>query len=312
MLYHALGKTGLHISALGLGGHWPTADGRRYEDRFADDEVPAAVVRNRAEVVAACLDAGVNYIDITTAAEALAYGRVLVGRRDRVFIGADDYQWSARNPACTNVQALTANVERCLTRLRTDYLDIWRVTAEVHGRNCDADIEAVIATADRLRAAGKIRHLGLSSHHPGWLQSAVARFPAIDVVLMPCPLLGDLSAGVGRGQSVLAQAAHEVGVIGIKPFAGGAFFPTSSPAHGSRDGSTLASLALQFILQHRPEITCVVPGLSTVNEVTHAIAAATAPPIGAEQLAMLNARAAAALQALDPAYAWLAAWVSFE
>jgi aryl-alcohol dehydrogenase-like predicted oxidoreductase len=319
MLYRPLGNTGLQLSAIGLGGHWRTAGGPRYCDRFPDDEVPAETLRNRVEVVDFCLDAGINYLDITTAAECVAYGKAMAGRRQRIIIGADDYQWSARNPDCLNVPAMIANVERCLNRLRTDYLDIWRVVSEIHGHNTDRDLETVIEAADRLRQAGKIRHLGLSSHHPGWIARALEQFAAFEVALIPSVPAGcgdTAIPGVDAGANPFEIAARRrVGVIGIKPFAGGLLFrpavADSDVTHGVANdelNNALAREALRSVLHERANVTCVIPGMSSLPEAMNAIAAVTAPPPDPDRQRWLTARIAAQLASLPPDYRWLSAW----
>jgi aryl-alcohol dehydrogenase-like predicted oxidoreductase len=309
MIFRPLGTTGLQVSAIGLGGHWRTHHGRRYYDRFEGDEVPAEVLENRSAVVAACLEAGINYIDITTAAECLAYGRVLANCRERFIVGADDYQWSARNPDCCNSRSLVSNVERCLARLRTDYLDVWRVTAEVHGRNTDDQIEAVIEAADRLRHAGKIRFFGVSSHHPGWIQHAVEQFDAFQVAIVPCT---GLSCG-GRDAPVAPEplqtiAARGLGLMTIKPFAGGLLFKSPTDHECDEANARLARLTLQKILQGRPEISCVLAGMSSVEEVRTAVKAASLSKLGESDLHWLDEVTESRLGTLPPEYAWLAAW----
>lgn len=299
MRYRLLGNTGLRLSVIGLGGHWRTRDGRRYYDRFSNDDVPADALRNRTEVVAACRDRGINYLDITTQAECLTYGAVLRGCRQHFIIGADDYQWSARNPHCCNTAALIANVERCLTRLQTDYLDIWRVTSEVHGRNTDAQIEAVIRAADRLRGDGKIRFLGVSSHHPGWIQDAVQRFAAFQVAIVPCTPLGCSSPR--EPEPVRKLAERGLGVMSIKPFAGGLLFD-------GVDDDRIARLALQYLLENQPQITSVLAGMTRAHEVNNAVRAATAPPLSKNEKRWLEETARVRLSRLPPEYAWLRQW----
>ncbi|MBI4581290.1 MAG: aldo/keto reductase [Planctomycetes bacterium] len=339
MLFRPLGNTGLTLSAVGLGGHWRTADGRRYCDSFACDEVPAEVLRHRDAVVGSCLDAGINYLDITTAAECLAYGRVLGGRRDRFVIGADDYQWGPRRPAYLCVAALVANVERCLSRLRTDRLDIWRATSEVHGENSDADVEMVIEAAARLRQAGKICHLGVSGHHPGWMRSTIRRFEPFKVAVLPCVPFGcgESSAAPGPkdpghpsedpahaeggqgcpppGEDTWRTAAGRgIGIIGIKPFAGGLLFAGGDADVRSRGGlnDRLAGLALRHALHRKPPATTVVVGLTTPAEARSAVAAAMAPPPDADEMDWLIRTTRRRLGTLPADYRWLAAWDVFQ
>jgi len=72
MAYRRLGKTGLVLSEISFGGHWRNRDGGRYWGEFAEDQVPGDVGLNRTEVMSACMEAGINYLDITTPAECLA------------------------------------------------------------------------------------------------------------------------------------------------------------------------------------------------------------------------------------------------
>ncbi|NQT13740.1 MAG: hypothetical protein HQ582_13385, partial [Planctomycetes bacterium] len=54
MEYRRLGRTGLMLSAVSMGGHWKKIPFKRGSDDFK---------KNRREVIHAALDHGVNYID---------------------------------------------------------------------------------------------------------------------------------------------------------------------------------------------------------------------------------------------------------
>ena len=60
MRYRPLGKTGLMLSEVSLGGHWKNRNAESFWRDFANDEVPEDVAKNRTEVVSACIDAGIN------------------------------------------------------------------------------------------------------------------------------------------------------------------------------------------------------------------------------------------------------------
>jgi len=283
MHYRRLGKTNMMLSEVSLGGHWKNRGGGRYWGDLAKDEVPEDVGKNRADVISTCADVGINYLDITTPAECCAYGVALKGRREKMMVAADDYRICPRQRQNCNVKALTGSVEGCLRRLKTDYLDIWRPQMDMGGRNTDDDVKVVIETFQNLHKAGKVRHLGMSSHSRPWTQHVIAKFPEVEMFIFPCtaktkekdkPPSKDNVTGGDMANSVFeAIRKNNVGLVTIKPFSGGSLFkiPGKFPVvgAGSKQENDLARLVLQCILIN-DAITATVPGLTTVYEVENA------------------------------------------
>ena len=298
MHYRRLGKTNLMLSETSLGGHWKNRGGGRYWDTFAKDEVPADVVKNRSDVISACIDVGINYLDITTAAECIAYGAALKGRRAKMIVGADDHRLGPRNPKNRNVKSLTFNIDECLRRLKTDYLDIWRVQADMGGRNSDEDVEIMIEAFQKAHKAGKALHFGISTHSRPWAQHVIEKYDEVEMFVFPCtsktkekgqkPLKenvveGNPGHGSDQGQSIFAALKkQDVGLVTIKPFFGGSLFKIAGKfpvmGVGDKNENDLARLTLQCILSNEA-ITATVPGLTTQYEVENAAMASYTRPI---------------------------------
>ncbi len=307
MTYRRLGKTNLMVSEVSLGGHWKNRNAGRYWDHFANEEVPDDVARNRTDVVSACIDVGINYLDITTAAECLCYGAALKRRRDKMYVGADIHNLGPRGSARCNVKDQTHNVEECLRLLKTDYLDIWRPQAKMAGRlntnelNTDPEVEALIETFERLHKAGKVRHLGMSSHCRPWFEHVLNKYPEFEMIIFPCsahtkvkgrsPVAANVEEVDAGHRSDQTQSIFEVvlkrdvGVVTIKPYFGGSLFKSYGQLKfpvmgvGSKTENDLARLTLQCILANEA-ITAAVPGLSTVYEVENAARASYTRPLG--------------------------------
>jgi aryl-alcohol dehydrogenase-like predicted oxidoreductase len=88
MEYRRLGTTGLWVSAVSLGGHW-----KKLPFEFRTDEFK----KNRREVVSACIEHGINYVDACTDGEVEAYTDALRGRREEMFLGCSHCDHEMRN-----------------------------------------------------------------------------------------------------------------------------------------------------------------------------------------------------------------------
>jgi len=301
MGYRRLGKTNLMISEISLGGHWraPWRDrsGGWWWGKFAKEEVPADVAKNRTEVVSKAIDCGMNYLDITGAEECLCYGAALKGRREKMIVGADDSKLCPRRDEYCNVKAQLHNVEECLRHIRTDYLDIWRVQAKMDGTNTDRDVEVMLEAFHKLHKDGKVLHFGISSHSRPWAQHVIEKYPKVEMFIFPCtaktkekgkpPVMANIeevNAGYGPENKSIFQSLreHDVGLITIKPFFGGSLFKNHGKPKlgvGSKVDNDLARLTLQCILNLNNAVTSVIPGLSTIYEVDNAVRASYTRPL---------------------------------
>lgn len=307
MTYRRLGKTNLMVSEVSLGGHWKNRNAGRYWDSFANEQVPDDVAKNRTDVVSACIDSGINYLDITTAAECLCYGEALKGRREKMYVGADIHNLGPRGSSRCNVKDQIFNVETCLRLLKTDYLDIWRPQAKMAGKlgtdqlNTDSEVESLIETFQKLRKQGKVRHLGMSCHCRPWLEHVLSKYSEFEMIIFPCsaktkvkgevPTAANIKeANPGYGsdetQSIFKVVLEkDVGIVTIKPYFGGSLFESSGKVKfpvmgvGSKTENDIARLTLQCILAN-PAITASVPGLSTVYEVENAARASYTRSLG--------------------------------
>jgi len=329
MGYHRLGKTNLMISEVSLGGHWRNRNGGRYWDQFANDEVPADVAKNRTEIISACIDAGINYLDITTAAECLSYGVALKGRREKMYVGADDHRLGPRNEQNRNIKALTLDIDECLRRLQTDYLDIWRVQAKMDGTNTDAEVQIMIETFQKAHKAGKVRHFGISSHSRPWAQHIIETFGEVEMFIFPCSAttkektkpptadnVEEVNPGHGADQTQsIFQAIRQqnVGLVTIKPFFGGTLFKNEDKfpimGVGRKTENDMARLTLQCILTN-DAITATVPGMSTIYEVDNAARASYTRSLGiaAADRQWLENITDQQWAKLPADYAWLRDW----
>ena len=195
MEYRALGRTGLQISPMGLGG-------------IPVQRIDAEGTKQLLQKLVA---AGVNYIDTargyTVSEEYIGYG--LEGIRDKFVL-------ATKSMARTR-EAMAADIDISLKNLRTDYIDLY----QVHNPG-PKDLETVIAPGGALEAllearqAGKIGHIGITLHSTDMFQKAL-ELSWVETIMFPYNLVET------QGEDLIRICGQKgIGFIAMKPLAGGA------------------------------------------------------------------------------------------
>ena len=247
MEYTMLGSTGLRISRLGFGG-------------IPIQKVDAQVTRALMEELVAH---GVNYIDTArgyTVSEAYL-GEALVGLRDNFVL--------ATKSMARTKEAMARDIETSLQNLRTDHIDLY----QVHNPSL-SELEQVVAPGGALealleaKAAGKIRHIGVTAHMAAVFERALT-LPWVETVMFPYNIVET------QGEALMKRAHEQgVGFICMKPLAGGALED--------------AALAMRFIAQN-PDVSVVIPGMCDVREVRQNIDAfENTAPLTEDELARIE------------------------
>jgi aryl-alcohol dehydrogenase-like predicted oxidoreductase len=200
-----LGRTGIKVSALGIGGHH-LGDFKSVEDAI--------------RLVHEAVDAGITFCDNCweywngRAEDWL--GRALQGRRDKVFL---------MTKVCTHgrgADLAMKMLEESLVRLRTDHLDLW----QIHGMGFDNDPElayakgGVIEALDKAKKQGKARFVGFTGHKdPSIHLDMINRGYPFDTVQMP---LNCLDANFRSFEKLVLPELHRRGIapLGMKPMGG--------------------------------------------------------------------------------------------
>jgi len=279
MEYRRLGKTGLMVSAVCLGGHWKrvhTAIGANMGDGWQGANLDnPKFMKNRDEVVSRCIEVGINYVDACSGTEILAYSRALKGQRDKMYLGFSWYEYEMRfHPWRDSLEKMMEGLDKGLTQAGLDYTDLWRISMEVDtGRKqTEKEVETAMECLARAKKQGKARFTGVSSHDRLWLKKAVETYPEqLEVILTPYTA----SSKVLPTESLFeAVKKCDVGVFGIKPFASNSLFKGDSTLNSpdAEEDDNRARLAIRNILCN-PAITAPIPGLINIHQVDNVVKA---------------------------------------
>ena len=314
MRYRRLGRTGLVVSEIGLGGG---GIGHVWGETTAE-EIAATITL--------AMDEGINFYDVAPSYGAGAaerhLGRALLeapeGRGQhmlvatKISLNADDL---ADIPA-----ALERGIHESLERLRRERVDLFQlhntITPErgVYRRSVSvADAMEAVAALHKLKQDGLTRLIGITGMGDGAAVRRIMRDGDLDTVQAYYNLLNDSAARPlptgsslhDHGQILPLAAELGIGVIGIRNLAAGALTPAidrsvaddSLVAYDTQraerirflesDGVPLSRWAARFALEPSV-ISTVVPGVKNAAELADQIAAVDLPPLSDDQTAQLE------------------------
>lgn len=224
MEYRTLGKTGLQVSRMGFGG---------IPIQRIDAEGTKTLMHQLKEM-------GVNYIDTargyTVSEEYLGYA--LEGIRN-------DFVIATKSMARTK-EAMSADIEKSLSNLRTDYIDLYQVHNPTMQQlqevvNAGGALEALMEAKQN----GKIGHIGLTAHSVEVFEKAL-EMDWVETIMFPYNIVEN------QGEALMKKCTEkQVGFIDMKPLAGGAI--------------ENISLALRYICAN-PDVSVVIPGMADYKE----------------------------------------------
>jgi len=308
MEYRRLGKTGLWISAVCLGGHWKRIDTALKTVEPKEGRSPFD--QNRYDVVTRCIEAGINYIDACWSNEVIAYTQAVKGRREKIFMGCSWGDKELRFAPYRTKDALLNTLDNGLKTSGLDYADLWRITMhERSGQHTEAEVQEMMKALETAKKQGKARFVGFSSHDRPHIKWMIETFPAVvDVVVTPYTA----DSKVLPQDSVFdAVKKGKVGVFGIKPFASNSLFKgdSSSQSPHAEEDDRRARLAIRYILEN-PAITAPIPGLISAHQVDNVALAVKErrQELSAEEKAELKAAGREMWARLPEDYQWLRDW----
>jgi len=211
-----LGKTGIEVTILGLGGEGVL--------RTFGYEQEAYQLIHRA------IDLGINYFESARAYSGSEsyYGLALKERRRDVFLTSKSH---ARDK-----QGALAHLHETMTNMKTDHLDLW----QVHDVRTDEDVDEIFGPRGALEAfreardKGLVRFIGVTGHHDPLITKRCIDMFEFDTVLIPVnpaePFYNSyidtvLPAASQRGMGIIAMkiyfrgfATRIPGFTGMEPF----------------------------------------------------------------------------------------------
>jgi len=222
-----LGRTGLKVSRVGMGGIPIT--------RPQGDEAVKTIQRAH--------NLGINFFDTATGygrgSSEKRIGAALKDHRNNVII--------ATKTASMDENGASRDLKRSLRQLDTSYIDLWQlgnVTTYTKYKRMQ-QFDGALKSAEKALREGKVRHIGISTHNLTIAIEAVSS-GIFETIQFPFNLIADEAA---RELIPLAKE-HDVGFIASKPFAAG----------NIED----ANLAIKFLLQFDDVVPDI--GIETIAE----------------------------------------------
>ena len=237
-----LGRTGWPVSVIGFGAIKLPRIGTKECERLL----------NRA------LDRGINFVDTADCYgdSEEKIGQALKKRRKEFYLSTKVDERDG--------PGVRAKLERCLRRLQTDWIDLL-FFHDVRGSEYEKIFNAGgLEELEKARKEGKISQIGISVHGSLSMMQRVIESGAFSVLMVAYSAIDEdrLTADL-----LPMAAAQGVGLIAMKPLAGGRLAQISSRTWETSffKGESPAQIALRYVLSN-PHIHCAIPGMTALDE----------------------------------------------
>jgi aryl-alcohol dehydrogenase-like predicted oxidoreductase len=265
-----LGRTGLRVSELGLGGHeyrrpLPTTLGRWGEidlQEFTEKQP------KRNALIENALELGINYYDATQPEEAKSLGIALkeAGVRDDVYVALmilRPLKKIAGKPRSDWKSIIVKDVEEKLELLQSSYTDILNIHTPEIGYSRERLTETIEALRG-LQEEGRIGWIGASSHQPRFLADLIRTYDCFDSVMVR------YNYHLQEARDVVFSLCKvlDIGVVVMKPIAWpyyGIPFTCFGPIEKEEGMCTPVQNSIRWILDS-DEVSTVVPGVNSLGE----------------------------------------------
>lgn len=295
MIYRQVGHSDVKLSAIALGGHEFLPDG---SSRGFNEDFPAAVQpgytapgyggERRRGVLAAALEHGVNFFDVTIDPENEALGRNLkeLSLPYEVYVQTRPqgmgYGYDECNRKMADHGLLRAEVLRLLGLLQRDHIDFLNLPFMQSALDADPDyLEKMRQNIDALKKEGLVRFASadtFSGEKTYLAQIDAGCFDSVDINFN--------LADAGPRQNVFPAAAKAgMSVVTREVFMKGALFKMGAEA-GVTDRNRLARAALKWALAV-DEVTSVIVGVHDCAQLQCSLDVADSPELSEDQEALL-------------------------
>ncbi|MBD3193574.1 MAG: hypothetical protein GF317_00860 [Candidatus Lokiarchaeota archaeon] len=207
MKYNKLGSTDIDVSRIGLGGEW--LNGKSQE------EVKA--------IIETAIEGGINFFDFlfNHTDYVTKIGKAINEFRDRMIIqthiGTTEKEGKANRDR--NMKRNKKFFHNTLNHYKTEYVDIINIqfVKEKEFQDVKGD-NGLLGLANQLKNEGKARFIGLSTHNASIAINAIKE-ELVDTIMFPINMINHNLEHRAELLSLIVNSG--IGLIGIKPFAGG-------------------------------------------------------------------------------------------
>jgi aryl-alcohol dehydrogenase-like predicted oxidoreductase len=276
MKYRVLGRTGLRVSELGVGGHEYRRPLPTTLRRWGEIDLPVFMAKQpkRNKFIGKAIASGVNYFDATQPEEAKSLGIALKESRSRedVYVALmilEPLNQLVGKPPGDWRRIIAEDVEKKLRLLQSSYTDILTVHTPEVGYSRER-LVATIESLNEFKDEGKIGWIAASSHEPGFLAELIRAYDCFDSVMVRYNYFRQDA----RESLFPLCKAREVGVVVMKPLSWPyygipfTFFRPDDELESCKPAQT----SLRWILESM-EVSTVVAGMNDEEELEENIEA---------------------------------------